>query len=159
MTERLRAFVAANESCFERTLAAGHVTGSAWVVSHDLDAALLVHHRKLEKWLQPGGHADGDADVLRVARREAVEETGVADIEPASLAIFDIDVHAIPARPGEPAHEHFDVRYAFFASRDRVPAVSKESHAVAWIAFADLEDYAIDDSIRRLMRKTELLRG
>ncbi len=157
MVNRVRAFVAAYDACFERSLAVGHVTGSAWVVSRTRDAAVLVHHRKLDKWLQPGGHADGDPDVRAVARREAIEETGLATLDPALPGIFDIDVHAIPARPGEPAHEHFDLRFAFFADRADALAVSAESHDVAWIAFADIEGYAIDESVRRLVRKTSAL--
>ncbi len=157
MAERLRAFVAAHEDCFERSLAIGHVTGSAWVVDRARGATVLVHHRKLDRWLQPGGHADGDPDVRRVARREAVEETGIAALADASLGIYDIDVHAIPARPGEPEHDHFDVRFAFFADRTSEPIVSDESHAVRWIAFDEIELYAIDDSVRRLVAKTQSL--
>ncbi len=157
MADRLRAFVATHEACFERTSLTGHVTGSAWVVAPSRDAAVLVHHRKLKKWLQPGGHADGDPDVRAVAMREATEETGLSGLVLASPGIFDIDVHAIPARPGEPAHEHFDVRFAFYADRLAAPVVSAESHDVAWIAFAEIERYAIDDSVRRLVRKTSAL--
>ncbi len=157
MAARLRAFVAQHDACFERSLAIGHVTGSAWVVSRARDAAVLVHHRKLGKWLQPGGHADGESDVRRVALREATEETGLADLVSASPGIFDIDVHAIPARPDEPAHEHFDLRFAFFADRATAPIVSAESHDVRWIAFGDIENYAIDDSVRRLVAKTTAL--
>ncbi len=157
MVNRVRAFVAAYDSCFERSLAVGHVTGSAWIVSRARDATVLIHHRKLDKWLQPGGHADGDADICAVALREATEETGLVNLEPASLGIFDIDVHAIPPRPGEPAHEHFDLRFAFYADRADAPVVSAESHDVAWIAFADIEQYAIDESVRRLVRKTGTL--
>jgi len=154
MAARLRAFVASHADCFERSLSIGHVTGSAWVVARERDAALLVHHRKLGIWVQPGGHADGESDVRAVARREAIEETGVATLESAMPGIFDIDVHAIPNRPGEAAHEHFDLRFAFFAERSSVPVVSEESHSVAWVAFADIESYAIDESVRRLVRKT-----
>ena len=157
MAVRLRGFVSKYPDCFERSLAIGHVTGSAWIVARTLDRALLVHHRKLDKWLQPGGHADGDPDVHRVARREGLEETGVRALTDACAGIYDVDVHAIPARPSEPAHEHFDLRYAFFADPNERTIVSEESHAVAWIAFADLERYAIDDSIRRLVRKTRSL--
>ncbi len=157
MCDRLHDFVARHERCFERTLLTGHVTGSAWVVARSRDAAVLVHHRKLEKWLQPGGHADGDADVRAVARREASEETGIDDLVLATPGIFDIDVHAIPARAGEPAHEHFDLRFAFYADRASVPVVSAESHDVAWIDFDEIERYAIDDSVRRLIMKTSSL--
>ena len=159
MRDRLRAFVAANEDCFERTNVAGHVTGSAWIVDAECSAVVLLHHRKLDRWLQPGGHADGDGDVRRVALREAVEETGLADLVPASAGIYDLDVHEIPARGDEPAHLHYDVRYAFRARRDEAPIVSDESHAVRWVAIAEIEQFAIDDSVRRLAAKSANLRA
>jgi len=158
MLEQLRAFVAENEDCFERTLAAGHVTGSAWVVDRALEAVLLTHHRKLGRWLQLGGHADGDADVRRVALREAREESGIDAIVLANDGIYDVDVHEIPARRDEPAHLHYDVRFAFFADRAAAPRVSDESHEVAWVSLSDLEPLGVDDSVRRLAAKTKALR-
>jgi 8-oxo-dGTP pyrophosphatase MutT (NUDIX family) len=159
MAERLRRFVAANADCFERSLLVGHVTGSAWVVDRALEAVLLTHHRTLDRWLQLGGHADGDGDVRRVALREAREESGITDIVAASEGIYDVDVHEIPARGAEPAHVHYDVRYAFFADRRAVPVASGESHAVAWIALADLPRFGADASVLRLRAKTERLRA
>ncbi|GAC1532296.1 MAG: NUDIX hydrolase [Vulcanimicrobiaceae bacterium] len=156
MRDRLHEFVAATTDCFERSSPVGHVTGSAWIVDRDTTAAVLVHHRKLGRWLQPGGHADGDGDIRRVARREAVEETGLTSVVAASADIYDVDVHAIPARPGEIAHEHFDVRFAFYADRNESPIVSDESHAVAWVALADVADRG-DASVARLVRKTASL--
>jgi 8-oxo-dGTP pyrophosphatase MutT (NUDIX family) len=157
MAERLRAFVAAHPDCFQRTRSSGHVTGSAWVVDRAGEAAVLTHHRKLGKWLQLGGHADGDSDIRRVALREAVEESGLTEIEPASDGIYDVDVHEIPARGAEPAHLHYDVRFAFYADRNALPAASEESHAVAWVPLAEIERFAIDDSVRRLAAKTRSL--
>jgi 8-oxo-dGTP pyrophosphatase MutT (NUDIX family) len=149
--------VTAHPDCFERTHRAGHVTGSAWVVDRAGEAAVLTHHRKLGKWLQLGGHADGDSDIRRVARREAVEESGLTEIESASDRIYDVDVHEIPARGAEPAHLHYDVRFAFYADRNARPAASEESHAVAWVPLAEIERFAIDDSVRRLAAKTRSL--
>ena len=154
MIERTRAFVHANERCFERTHAAGHVTGSAWIVDRSLAAAVLTHHRKLEKWLQLGGHADGESDVRAVAAREAFEESGLGSLVFARHAIYDVDVHDIPARGDEPAHVHYDVRFAFFADRNERPVASAESHRVEWIPLDKLENYAIDDSVRRLAAKS-----
>ena len=159
MTERIVAFVAATPACFERTWPAGHVTGSAWVVDRDGTHAVLAHHRKLGRWLQLGGHADGETDVRAVARREAREESGLT-VADAGEGIYDVDVHEIPARDGRPAHVHYDVRFAFFADRAAAPVVSDESHAVAWIALRDLDRYGADASIRRLASKTaRLVRG
>jgi 8-oxo-dGTP pyrophosphatase MutT (NUDIX family) len=157
MVDQLRAFVAANAACFERTLRAGHVTGSAWVVDRTCRVALLTHHRKLGRWLQPGGHADGDPDVRAVALREAQEESGLRTLVPASPGIFDIDVHAIPARGDEPAHLHYDIRFAFFGDPSEQPIASEESHAVAWVPLAAIEEYGVDDSVRRLVAKTVAL--
>jgi 8-oxo-dGTP pyrophosphatase MutT (NUDIX family) len=157
MCDNLRAFVAENENCFERSHTAGHVTGSAWIVDRECRSALLVHHRKLGRWLQPGGHADGDPDVRAVALREALEETGLQTLEPAWAGIFDVDVHAIPERGDEPAHFHYDIRFAFFGDSNEMPVVSPESHAVAWIPLDGIESYGIDDSVRRLVAKTAKL--
>jgi 8-oxo-dGTP pyrophosphatase MutT (NUDIX family) len=111
-------------------------------------------------WLQPGGHADGERDVRSVALREAREETGLASLLLATPGIYDVDVHAIPARGDEPAHAHYDVRFAFYAERAEVPCANSESHAVAWIAFDAIERFTIDDSVRRLIAKTpRLVRG
>jgi 8-oxo-dGTP pyrophosphatase MutT (NUDIX family) len=157
MVARTRAFVQTHEACFERTLAPGHVTGSAWVVDPRGRAALLTHHRKLGKWLQLGGHADGDSDIRRVAAREAAEESGLSGIVLARAGIYDVDVHEIPARANEPAHLHYDVRFAFFANPSKLPTASAESHAVAWVPLSEIESYTIDDSVRRLVTKTAAL--
>src|SRR5207245_6935322 len=98
MVGRLRRFVTEHADCFERSLQTGHITGSAWVVDIDRSHALLTHHRKLNKWLQLGGHADGDPDILRVALREAREESSLESIRAVSEAIIDIDIHLIPVR-------------------------------------------------------------
>ncbi len=157
MVARMRAYLALHADAFERTSREGHVTGSAWIVDRALTAAVLLHHRKLGKWLQPGGHADGERDVREVALREAREESGLLSLAPVSHGIYDIDVHAIPARGADPAHAHYDVRFAFFADRAEAPRGNDESHAVAWIPFADIERYAIDESVRRLVTKTPTL--
>lgn len=154
---RVLEFVGAHDDCFERSLAIGHVTGSAWVVDRSGRCALLTHHRKLDRWLQLGGHADGDPDVKTVAFREAREESGLRDIVSAAPGIFDLDVHPIPARGDEAEHVHYDIRFAFFANPTEQPIASDESHAVAWIPLAEMDDYSIDDSVRRLVAKTPAL--
>lgn len=138
---------------FERTRLAGHFTASCWLVSADGERALLTHHRKLDRWLQPGGHADGDTDLARVALREADEETGVAGLT-VEGGIFDLDRHRIPARGAEPEHWHYDVRYVIRAGADDSFVVSEESHALAWVDVESIaNDPAYDASLRRMARR------
>ena len=152
-SERLRAFVVANEDCFKRELEIGHVTGSAWILNAKADAALLTHHRKLNIWVQLGGHADGDANIQRVAEREAEEESGLKDLNVVATDIFDIDIHEIPARKSEPAHFHYDCRFLLqAASEDYV--VSDESHDLKWILLADMQSYTTEESVLRMVRKS-----
>ncbi len=151
--EQMIAFVRRHPDCFERSLSIGHVTGSAWVLSADGSRALLSHHRKLNKWLQLGGHADGDAHVLRVALREAHEESGLVAIRPVSEDIFDVDVHKIPARGSEPAHLHYDVRFLFRVTGDERFRVSDESHDLAWVTPRELPALDVDESVLRMHRK------
>ncbi len=139
------------ENPFLRSRLAGHFTGSAWVVSADGARTLLTHHRKLERWLQPGGHADGDTDLARVALREAEEETGVPGLRLEDGTIFDLDRHWIPERRDVPGHWHYDVRYVVRAGADERYVVSEESNALAWRGIADVAaDPASDDSMRRM---------
>jgi 8-oxo-dGTP pyrophosphatase MutT (NUDIX family) len=148
-----RDFAAGRADCCERTCGPGHFTGSAWVVSADGERALLLHHRKLDRWLQPGGHADGDGDLASVALREAEEETGLAGLR-VEGGVFDLDRHLIPARGEEPAHFHYDVRFVVRAGADEAFVVSEESHALAWLPVRDIAtDPHADESVRRMARK------
>jgi 8-oxo-dGTP pyrophosphatase MutT (NUDIX family) len=151
--ERLEAFVRREPACFARSTVEGHITGSAWILDHARAACLLTHHRKLGLWLQPGGHADGDPDVLAVALREGREESGIAGLAPLSPEIFDVDVHEIPARKGEPAHLHYDVRFALVAPEGARFVVSEESHALAWVPRAEVSTYNTDASVLRMAAK------
>lgn len=152
---RIRAFVAAHENgWWKRATQAGHVTASAWVVNAAGTHALLLHHAKLNLWLQPGGHLDDDdRSPAAGALREAIEETGLADLALTDARIFDVDVHSIPARTHEPAHLHYDLRYRIIARDDRV-AISSESLGARWIALAELAGPAHERSIARMAEKS-----
>jgi 8-oxo-dGTP pyrophosphatase MutT (NUDIX family) len=146
-------FSRAGLRAFERSHGGGHFTGSAWLVSADGQRVLLTHHRKLGRWLQLGGHADGDTDLASVALREAQEESGLADlvVEP---AIFDLDRHRIPARGDELEHWHYDVRYVVRATDSEAFAISEESLALAWRSIRDIaNDASADASLRRMAGK------
>lgn len=155
MRVRILEFVRQNEDCFQRTLAAGHVTGSAWVINRERTHTLLVHHRRLGRWLQPGGHAEDESDALAVAVREAEEETGLR-VVPVSTAIFDVDAHDIPARKKEPAHVHYDIRYLVVADMTSRVVVSPESRGVEWVRLSQVVTMNTDESVLRMVRKTSL---
>ncbi len=130
----------------------GHLTASAFVLSPEGDAVLLIFHKKLGIWVQPGGHVEpGDADLEQAARREVQEEVGL-ELEPAAARVFDVDIHAIPARKAEPAHEHFDVRFCFRA-RSRGYRVSDEVVDARWAALGAMEQLTTDESVLRAVRK------
>lgn len=163
---RIRALVRAHADCFDRTCRPGHVTASAWVTTPARDRFLLVHHRKLGRWLQPGGHMDGQPDVAAAALREVEEETALASVHLANagagaeLTPFDLDIHVIPARHDgvgdeiEDAHEHHDVRVLVIADGDLTPHVSDESHAVRWFTPEELLAATDEESVLRLYRKS-----
>lgn len=147
-------FVRGEADCFERSLAVGHVTGSAWIVNADGSQVLLTHHRKLDRWLQLGGHADGDPDVLAVALKEAREESGLDDFEVLRAGIFDLDIHPIPARKSDPEHLHYDVRYLLRATGATDYVVSDESHDLRWVPLDEVASLTTEDSMTRMVRKT-----
>jgi len=157
VADRFAAFVGAHDDCFERTCVPGHVTGSAWVVTHDGARFLLTLHRKLGRWLQLGGHADGDPDVAWVALREASEESGIAGLALVPIAgrvrVLDLDAHEIPARGAEPAHVHWDVRFLVAAPPDAAIVVSDESLALRWFPADVPLAVPHDESVARLQRK------
>lgn len=144
---------------FVRTRCDAHFTGSAFVVSRDGRRTLLLHHRKLDRWLQPGGHADGDADLAAVALREAEEETGLRDLR-VEATPFDLDRHRIPERGDEPAHWHYDVRYVVRCGEAEDFVVNAESLALAWRDIGDVAaDVAVDASVRRMAQRWLSLSG
>jgi 8-oxo-dGTP pyrophosphatase MutT (NUDIX family) len=152
-TQMFRDFAARHVDCCERSCVPGHFTGSAWVVSADGERALLMHHRKLGIWVQPGGHADGDGDLAAVALREAEEETGLTGLR-IEGGVFDLDRHLIPPRGSDPAHFHYDVRFVVRAGANEAFVINEESHALAWRPVRDIAaDPHADESVRRMAQK------
>lgn len=141
---------------YQRNHLPGHITGSAWIIDAQRRQTLLVHHAKLGKWVQPGGHADGDENILAVALREAREETGLGRLSVVA-GFFDIDIHPIPARPEMPGHDHYDVRFLLEADPTEPVIVSEESFAVQWIEISELEKFTRERSVLRMREKLGLL--
>lgn len=142
------AFAAEHPDALVRSCVEGHFTGSAFVVDAAGERALLLLHTKLRRWLQPGGHADGDANLAAVALREATEETGIAGlvVDPEPL---DLDIHEIPER-SDPAHLHLDVRFLVLAPPDAVVIGNHESQGLRWVAPGDLDALDLDPGLHRL---------
>jgi 8-oxo-dGTP pyrophosphatase MutT (NUDIX family) len=157
---RVLAFVDRQSRPWSRATLAGHLTASAWVLARSRTHAALIHHRKLDRWLQPGGHIDdADASWRAAAAREVTEETGLAHFinDRDAHALFDVDVHPIPARNDEPAHFHYDLRFLFIADVDvavdgTLTINAEESHDCRWFALAQLADEtALEPSLRRMV--------
>ena len=160
---RIVEFVARHPDPFDRRIREGHLTGSAIVVSTDGGRILLLRHRKLQRWLQPGGHADpGEKTGETVALREAVEETGIAGLalHPGAPRPLDVDVHDIPARGDEPAHLHLDLCYLVLAPAEAALVRSPmESDDLRWFGWDELAELDLDPGLRRALSKTRLLAG
>lgn len=146
-------FVNSHDNCFSRKQLNGHVTGSGWVVNRAGTHVLLTHHRKLNIWIQLGGHADGQTDVLSVARREATEESGINTLITLSESIFNIDIHSIPERGHEPTHWHYDATFAFQTTESDEFVVSDESHALEWVDIAGMSYKTKEKSMLRMAKK------
>ncbi len=147
---RILAFIDAHDDALHRSCAEGHLTGSAAVVDAAGERLLLLFHAKVRRWLQPGGHADGDANMAAVALREAQEETGIAGLAVVVPAV-DLDVHVFHSVAGtEPDHLHLDVRHLVVAPAGAVPVGNHESEGLAWVRRDDLSRYDVDPGTLRL---------
>jgi len=137
----------------------GHFTGSAWIISPDKSDIFMTHHKKLGKWIQLGGHADGESDLLKVALREATEESGIQQFKVLSKKIFDLDIHEIPQINSELRHLHYDVRFLIEADpTGEAVIISDESHDVTWIPLADVTKLNPEVSIARMIKKTIIMK-
>ena len=161
--DRFFKFVNGNPNCFESTHPPrrgeeaeedmGHITGSAWVLDSDRKSVLLTHHKKLNKWLQLGGHSDGESNVIKTALREAIEESGIQKIRLVSEDIFDIDVHEFPQKKGALAHLHYDVRFCFIAEHENF-VISDESNNLSWVPVEEIHAGDFEKSLKRMASKS-----
>ena len=160
---RILDFVSRHSDPFDRRIVEGHLTGSAFVVSPAGDRVLLLRHRKLERWLQPGGHGDpGEAAGEAVALREAVEETGIAGLalHRSAPRPLDVDVHQIPARGDEPAHLHLDLRYLVVAPDGAtLRLIPEESDDLRWFEWDALSGLDLDEGVVRALTKARRILG
>ncbi|HET7541367.1 MAG TPA: NUDIX hydrolase [Polyangiaceae bacterium] len=159
--ERMLELSRSEAACERAHFSPGHFTASAFVLSPERNELVLIHHKKLGIWVQPGGHVEpADAELTSAARREVLEEVGLSDLEQLSTsdgsALFDVDIHLIPARKTDPAHEHFDVRFAFVA-KTRALVHSEEVADLRWVPLSDVAQMGTDESVLRAVNKLRAL--
>lgn len=140
---------------FTRKSSEAHFTASAWIVNPNNHKVLLLHHKKLNKWLQAGGHADSNTDLEQVSRKEAEEETALKNLKLAQDGIFDLDIHVIPTYQDIPAHEHFDVRFIYFYDQSEQININSESNDFVWVNLKEIAQLSKEVSILRMVEKTK----
>jgi 8-oxo-dGTP pyrophosphatase MutT (NUDIX family) len=163
IVQRFRDFVQEHADCFERSCREGHITASAWILSPDRRRVLLTHHRKLDRWLQLGGHCDGVPDPREAALREAREESGLLHFsflpDADDVPPLDLDIHPIPALGDEPAHLHHDVRFLLVSESGEELRASDESKDLRWFERDQLFEWIEEESLLRLERRARELIG
>ena len=148
--DSMLAFASHNPDSLHRSCADGHFTGSALVVEQGTGRVLMLFHTKLRKWLQPGGHTDGEATMAATALREATEETGIDDLRVLTEPI-DLDIHEVRP-PAEPPHLHHDIRYLVVAAQGSLPIGNHESESIRWVRPEEVASLDVDESVLRLVR-------
>lgn len=151
--DAIRTFVSSEPRFHHRDTPEAHLTASAWITNPQHTHAVLLHHAKLNIWVQPGGHLENDATMLAASLREATEETGLQNLTPVTEALFDLDIHPIPARQTEPAHVHMDLRFWFQTQQDTL-VLNDESHALRWCDREGIKAVTDEASIRRMMQQS-----
>ncbi|WP_375580857.1 NUDIX hydrolase [Marivirga tractuosa] len=152
----LKLYKSKGKKSFYRDNLEAHFTASAWIINPNSEEVLLLHHKKLNKWLQPGGHADGQTDLEKVAKKEAEEETALNNLQLITNKIFDIDIHIIPENKGIPEHYHFDVRFAYFCTEIEKTQINSESNNFHWIKLNSVETLTKEPSILRMAEKSKV---
>lgn len=151
---RIKDFVSNNRHYCDRNNFEAHITASAWITSREKTQALLLHHKKLDIWIQPGGHIEAsDLTLEGACLRELKEETGLTDAVLVSPGIFDVDIHQIPARKKESTHFHFDIRL-WFESETMAIQKNDEAHDLAWFDLDHIKQVTQDPSVLRMVEKT-----
>lgn len=152
--EKMLEFAHNYENIFSRKQTYGHFTGSCMLLNNDSTKFLLLHHKKLNIWIQPGGHCDEEEDVLSVAIKEALEETSLESVVPVHESIFDIDVHYIPEFRDVASHYHFDVRFLLKSDGNDELKICDEVNDLKWIGFDEnLDQYKLNISVLRMIEK------
>ncbi len=152
---KIRSFVEENQEFMSRNNPLGHLTGSAWILNEERDAFLLHHHKKLDKWLQLGGHVDEGEDIMEASLREAKEESGIEGLKLLLPDIFDVDVHEVPGRLEEPAHYHYDIRFLFQAPKNaNLVQQEIESLSLIWVPIKEFFGNPLFKSIQRMGEKS-----
>lgn len=161
--EKMKHFFLTEKNPFERKNLSGHFTASSLIFNPKTEKIILTHHRKLDKWLQLGGHCDGIEDLLIPAMQEAKEESGLKNIRFSPLSKFkeiplpiDFDIHVIPARQNEPEHLHLDVRFLLETNEENLN-ISHESLALKWFSTKEVRQLSTEENLLRLLDKFEFL--
>lgn len=151
---RMLGLITQYPNCLERSCLHAHFTASAWVINQAKTHCVLLHHKKLNRWFQPGGHADGNSNLWEVAKTEVAEETGLDLSAFSPSQIFDIDIHEIPERSNVPKHFHYDVRFLFVLPGLNKLTQNHESNQVKWVDLQEVKTFNTDESILRMVEKT-----
>lgn len=155
--ELILGFLATADDLFGRDSATGHITCGAWILDPTLSKVVLVHHRRLDRWIQPGGHIEPLETPLAGAGREAQEETGIEQLIPWRKALFNLSVHLFPKGKDGAAHFHYDFRYLFFAPTASQLQATDETAGVAWVPLDGIRAYTDEDTILEMAEKTKRL--